>query len=49
MYDNMESIFSAEELMAIQAICLRESIRQSESDRAILGSDYFFVSAEKLA
>ncbi len=44
-----DTYFSAEELSAIQAIAMREQIALAEKDSAILGQDYFFVGAEKLA
>lgn len=44
-----DTYFSAEELSAIQAVMVREAVKLAEKDRAILGSDYFFVRAEKLA
>ena len=44
-----DTYFSAEELSAIQAIAMREQIAIAEKDRPILGTDYFFVGAEKLA
>ena len=51
MNDKMffEQYFSAEELSAIQTIMVREAVKLAEKDSAILGQDYFFVGAEKLA
>lgn len=40
---------SAEELSALQTIMVREAVKLAEKDRAVLGSDYFFINAEKLA
>ena len=44
-----EKYVSAEELSALQTIMVREAVKLAEKDRSILGSDYFFVRAEKLA
>lgn len=51
MSDNnfFETYFSAEELSALQTIMVREAVKLAEKDRTILGSEYFFVGAEKLA
>ena len=45
----IDTYFSEAELAAIQAIAMREQIAIAEKDSPILGSDYFFVGAEKLA
>lgn len=44
-----DTYFTPEELLAIQTITVREAVALAEKDKPILGSDYFFVGAEKLA